>query len=257
MTASEQPRADIVEEAIALVQAAEQRRLTLRLFGGVAIRVRASREHPGLARAYKDIDLFAPGGTSRRVARLFEERAYTQDAQFNAVHGHYRLIYDDEAHGRQVDIFVGKFEMCHALPLAGRLGVHPLTLPPADLLLTKLQIVELTDKDQRDALALLLDHAVGAQDDDIDAGHIARLCAAEWGLWRTVTGNLERLAAAVGAYALSADERAVITQQIEALTDAIAARRKSARWKTRAIVGDRLQWYELPEEVDDEWSDTR
>jgi hypothetical protein len=253
MTASEQARADIVEEAIALVQAAEQQRLTLRLFGGVAIRVRASAEHPALAREYKDIDLFAPRGTSRRVAKLFEERAYAQDAQFNAVHGHYRLIYDDEAHGRQVDIFVGKFEMCHALPLAERLAVHPLTLPPADLLLTKLQIVQLTDKDQRDVLALLLDHAVGEQDDDaINAGHIARLCAGDWGLWRTVTGNLERLGSAAGAYALSAEERELITQRSGALTDAIAARRKSPRWKTRAIVGDRMQWYELPEEVDDE-----
>ena len=253
MSDTETARADIVEEAIALIETAERRRLTLRLFGGVAIRVRASRAHPALAREYKDIDLFAPRGTSRAVAKLFEERSYAQDAQFNAVHGHYRLIYNDVPHGRQVDIFVGKFEMCHALPLADRLHVHPLTLPPADLLLTKLQIVELTDKDQRDLLALLLDHAVTENDEHhIDAAHIARLCAGDWGLWRTVTGNLERLATVADSYPLSGEERTLIVQRIANLTDVIAAWRKSTRWKTRAIVGERMQWYELPEEVEDE-----
>ena len=178
---SDRPHSDIVEEAIALVQAAQAQDLTLRLFGGVAINVRGTRRYPRLARPYKDIDLFAPRRSSAKVARLFEQRGYAQDAQFNAMHGHFRLIYNDPEHGRQVDVFVGRFEMCHALPLAERLHLHPLTLPPADLMLTKLQIVELNDKDERDLLTLVLDHEIGDRDaEELSATYVARLCAADW-----------------------------------------------------------------------------
>jgi hypothetical protein len=252
MSITESPRPDIVEEAYALIEAAEQRGLTLGVFGGVASGARAAGAHAALKRDYKDIDLFAPPGTSRAVEGLFADRAYLQDAQFNAVHGHYRLIYNDADHGRQVDVFVGKFEMCHALPLAKRLDVHPLTLPPADLLLTKLQIVELTDKDQRDLLTLLLNHAVAAGDDEqINGAYVARLCAVNWGLWRTVTGNLDRLASAAAGYAVTEEDRALIGGRIADLLEAIESESKSARWKIRARVGEKAPWYQLPEEVED------
>lgn len=253
MPTQDKPRPDIVEEGLALVEAAEGRHLTLRLFGGVAIRARASGVHSALAREYKDIDLFSPPGKSREVESLFADRAYSQDAQFNAVHGHYRLIYNDVENGRQVDVFVGKFEMCHELPLAKRLDVHPLTLPPADLLLTKLQIVELTDKDQRDLLSLFLDHDVTAADDEaISAAWVARLCAGNWGLWRTVTGNLDRLSGAATSYSLTTEERALITRRISDLAKAVEDEPKSRRWKLRARVGEKAAWYQLPEEVEGE-----
>jgi hypothetical protein len=184
------------------------------------------------------------------VSKLFVNRGYTQDEQFNAMHGHFRLIYFDPLHGRQVDVFVGKFEMCHSLPMMDRLKLHPLTLPPADLLLTKLQIFELNDKDQRDLLVLLLDQEIGNQDsDEINATYIAQLCAGDWGLWRTCTRNLDRLGAVVDKYDLSVGEKAIVTTRLGLLKDRIAAQSKSVRWKARALVGDRVQWYELPEEV--------
>jgi hypothetical protein len=247
---TEAPLSDIVQEALGLVEAGNLQGLTLRLIGGVAIRLRTTGDHPTIARSYKDIDLVAARNASSRVSRLFVNRGYTQDEQFNAMHGHFRLIYFDPQNGRQVDVFVGKFEMCHSLPMMDRLNLHPLTLPPADLLLTKLQIFELNDKDQRDLLVLLLDQEIADQDSDgINAGYIAQLCAGDWGLWRTCTRNLDRLGAVVGHYDLSADEKAVITRRLGLLKDRIAAQSKSVRWKARALVGDRVQWYELPEEV--------
>jgi hypothetical protein len=246
----DEPLADIIAEGLALVRAAEERGLTLRLFGGVAIRVRSSRQYAPLTRTYNDIDLFAPRRSSTQVAKLFEARGYDQDRQFNAMHGHFRLIYNDTTHNRQVDVFVGRFEMCHTLPLGDRLHLHPLTLSPADLMLTKLQIVELNDKDQRDLLALVLDHEIGDSDTDKLSGScVAAECAADWGLWRTVTGNLDRLAGAAGSYGLAAEEQALIIRRLQTLQDLISAQRKSRRWKTRALVGERAQWYELPEEV--------
>ncbi len=249
---AEKPLADIVDEALALVRCAELEGLTLRLIGGVAIGVRSKGKHLAIARTYRDIDLVAPKRTSSKVSKLFTNRGYSQDEQFNAMHGHFRLIYQDPENSRQVDIFVGKFEMCHALPLADRLQLDPITLPPADLLLTKLQIFELNDKDQRDLLALLLDHEVDDKDgDSINGTYIAQLCAGNWGLWRTCTSNLNRVAGVVDQYALSSAERSLVGRRLIGLLDRISARGKSARWKVRALVGDRVPWYDLPEEVTD------
>ena len=236
---AERPLADIVSEALALVRCAELEGLTLRLIGGVAVSVRSKSQHPAVVRTYRDIDLVAPKRTSSNISRLFIRRGYSQDEQFNAMHGHFRLIYQDPENSRQVDIFVGKFEMCHALPLADRLQLDPITLPPADLLLTKLQIFELNDKDQRDLLALLLDHEVMDLDGDgLNGNYIARLCAENWGLWRTCTSNLSRLAGVLDQYALSSTERTLVGRRIGELLDRISARGKSARWKVRALVGD-------------------
>jgi hypothetical protein len=246
------PRADIVEEARALVRLAELQLLKLRLIGGVAIGVRSKGPHPAIGRVYKDIDLVASKGTSSKVSKLFTRRGYAQDEQFNAMHGHFRLIYQDIEHGRQVDVFVGKFEMCHSLPLGDRLHLDAVTLPPADLLLTKLQIIELTDKDQRDLFCLLLDHEISDVDgDDLNGTYVAQLCAEDWGLWRTCTRNLDRLAKVLEQYALSADERAVVIGRLGELQRRISVRPKSLRWKARAVVGEKLPWYDLPEEVAD------
>ena len=110
------------------------------------------------------------------------------------MHGARRLLFYDEPNRRQVDVFVGTFEMCHTLPVADRLDVEPLTLPAADLLMTKLQIVRLNEKDRNDAYALLLALEVGVErrrshQRDLGGAPVrARL-----GLYRTLQLNLERL----------------------------------------------------------------
>ncbi|HEX8753229.1 MAG TPA: hypothetical protein VF731_07420, partial [Solirubrobacterales bacterium] len=158
--------------------------------------------------------------------------------------------------GRQVDVFVGSFEMCHTLPLAERLGARPGTLPAAELLMTKLQIVELNEKDRGDAFALLLAHEVAEADvdasgaDAIDASRIASLTSRDWGLQRTFELNFERLREALGALPLEEGGRETIAVRIERLAAAIEAAPKSRRWKLRERIGERVQWYEEPEEVD-------
>jgi hypothetical protein len=239
---------DIVDEGRDIVRAAAERDLVLRLFGGIGIRVRSAAGHGGLERSYNDLDFVAPKGSSRRVTTFFVERGYEENQELNLLHGHYRLWFHDEAHDRHADVFVGKFEMCHAIPVGDRLGLEPLTLPAADLLLTKLQIVELTDKDRRDLLRLLLDHEIG--EGGIDGDYVARLCARDWGLWRTCTSNLGALAGGLPAYELDAAARSTLRARLERLADLIERRSKSVAWRARAVVGERVQWYELPEEPD-------
>ncbi len=243
--------ANIEQEARRIVAAAEAQGITLRLLGGLAIRLHApSATHRALERAYPDIDL-ATDARSQAVESLIAGLGYAPDRQFNLLHGSSRLLFYDESHGRQVDVFVGRFEMCHRLPITERLALESLTLPLAELLLTKLQIVQLNEKDLRDVAALLLDHPVGDSDaETINAAYIARLLANDWGLWRTITLNLDKARAFADSSGLDESQKGVIRERIESLLAAIEAAPKSFKWKSRAAIGERKRWYELPEEVE-------
>ena len=139
--------------------------------------------------------------------------------------------------------------MCHALPVAARIDVDPVTVPAAELLLTKLQVVQLNRKDVSDALALLLVEPIRESDDaGINAAEVARLCAADWGLWRTCKQNFERLAEAAATFGLGPEAEAVARQRIAMLWARIEAEPKSSKWRLRDRIGDRKRWYEEPEE---------
>ena len=147
---------------------------------------------PAFEREYADLDWITPKGKSSQTQKFFESLGYVPQTRFNTMYGRERLLYFDEQHDRQVDVLVGTFRMSHEIPFGKRMTLEPLTVPLAELLLTKLQIIELNEKDVRDALALLHDHPVGEEDgDSVNAAHIAKLCASDWGLWRTFTANLE------------------------------------------------------------------
>ena len=149
---------DILTEAERLAAAAEDES-PVRVLGGVAIALRCpSAQLPALERTYGDIDVVARSRDRRKLQRFLTAQGYRGLDQLNAVHGGARLFYVDEANRRRLDVFLDRFEMCHDLDLRGRLGLSGPTLPLADLLLTKLQVVETTEKDLRDIVALLADH---------------------------------------------------------------------------------------------------
>lgn len=246
------PRSDVVEEAHRLLAGSRAQGVALRLVGGLAVRLHAPDGlHPAVERSYRDIDLVAQKGKGRQASDLLVSLGYLPNDEFNAINGHRRLLFYDVQHARQLDVFVGSFEMCHSVPVAARLELDSVTVPLAELLLTKLQVVELNEKDQRDILALFHHHAVGDTDDDaINGSRIAQLCSADWGLWRTCKLNLERTIDALPSYAFAAEERDVIAGRVRQLWDTIEQAPKSSRWRMRDRVGDRKRWYEEPEEVD-------
>jgi hypothetical protein len=249
---TETPLAQIVDEARRLAAAALERDIPIRLVGGLAVRIRVDEAfHPGLAREYKDIDFVTLKGRSKPVARFFEDMGYEAQAQFNAVNGHERLLFHDLGNERQVDVFVGAFRMCHEIPVADRLTVDPTTLPLAELLLTKLQIVSLNEKDLRDIVAIVHHHQIGDHDGDtINAARIAQLCAQNWGLWRTCKMNFERVRDGLADYDFTSDERAAVDERLGLLWDRIDAEPKSRGWRMRDRIGDRRRWYNEPEEVE-------
>jgi hypothetical protein len=244
--------ADVAEEAVRLLTAAEHVGVRVRALGGTAIILHVGeRLHPAFVRKIADIDLATPKREGRKVSDFLTSQGYTANKTFNAMHGARRLLFYDEPNDRQVDVFVGSFEMCHELPLDERLELEPRTLPLAELMLTKLQIVKLNQKDAYDLYSLLLTHEVAEHDNDaINAAWIAELCARDWGLYRTVQINLERLRDRLNVPGLEPADTETIRRRVDAIERAVEGAPKSAKWKMRARVGDRVRWYEDPEEVE-------
>lgn len=244
---------DVVEEAQRLIAAGAARNLTLRLLGGIAIRLHCpSATHRALTRVLPDIDLVVPASAGPHVEPFLAGEGYSPNKTFNTLSGARRQLYYDLERNRQVDVFIGCFEMCHKLPIADRLQLEPLTVPLAELFLSKAQIVTLNPKDVLDLLALLLDHAVGATDDEtINADSIAGLCAKEWGLYTTVSLNVQRLRdiLAQGGVELDQAQKELVLQRLGRLQEVIDAAPKSAGWKLRARLGTRVRWYDEVEEV--------
>jgi hypothetical protein len=247
----DQIQADVVAEGRRLAARAAEQRLPLRLLGGVAIRLRAREElPPSFVRDYGDLDWVTAKGKSRAVQEFFEGCGYSPQTRFNALNGRDRLMFYDTSNGRQVDVFVGTFRMSHEIPLDGRLELDDVTIPLAELVLTKLQVAQLNDKDVRDALTLFLDFPVGDGDDaTINGTRVAALCANDWGLWRTLTGNLATCVERLESYDLPGEDKARALQRLHDLEERIEREPKSRKWRLRARIGERKRWYELPEEV--------
>ena len=247
------PAADITSEARQVLARCTAENVTARLIGGLAV---AWHQHeptpPGLQRSYADIDIVIGRKEGRAATSALLQLGYLPNERFNALHGDRRLLFYDQANDRQLDVFVGSFAMCHALDLSSRLTMLPDTLCIADLLLTKLQIVEINAKDLIDAVQLLRNHALGREDKPgTDELSLDRLCAVtrtDWGWYTTLSDNLAK-AVAFAPERLDDPDCGAVAARAEAIKQAIDQADKSLRWKVRARLGRHSPWYELPEEV--------
>jgi hypothetical protein len=245
---SSRPRKDPIHEAHRIADAADSRKLKVKLLGGAGVHVHSPSAHrPPLRRAYGDLDYAIPSRERKAVLELFPSLGYEPNERFNVMQGDRRLYFYDTDNGRQVDVFVDVFRMSHAIDLRGRLEHTGPAATPSDLLLSKLQIFEVNQKDLVDVTALILDHPIANDaDDSIDAAYVARLACEDWGLCRTIQLNLAKLRHAV----LELDvDRDLVDARIDQLWAAVQGGPKPLRWRLRAQVGDRVRWYELPEEI--------
>jgi len=253
------PLTDIIQEAERIVDTAEKNGITLRLFGGIAVRFHCpSATHRQLARKYADIDFMGLRKESRGLKKLFIDLGYVPRDVFNALQGDTRLIFNDIENGRRIDIFLDVFEMCHRFDLRDRLLIDKYTIPLADLLATKLQVVEITEREYRDIIALFHDHDVGDSDapEIINGAYLARLCARDWGIYKTFTTTLSNVLSAVSQYQLDPEDQQIVRKRLQDLQTRIEKEPKTTRWKIRANVGEKVRWYELPEQ-DKEVVDSR
>jgi hypothetical protein len=252
----EEPSGDVSRKILVrtkdLIDTARERQITLRVLGGIAVLIHGHAPfHPRLAREVRDADLVVEKGRVKQLVRMFHDLGFEENRRFNLLNGKERLIYFDPQNGTQLDVFVGVFSMCHRLPLNERLGVERYTLALAEILLTKLQIVHLNDKDIKDVLAVLLQHETQESEDGerINLAAMAAPCGTDWGFYRTVTDNLALVKERLAGAGLAHGDAGLVSERITAIVERIERQPKSAAWRLRALVGTRVRWYELPEEV--------
>jgi hypothetical protein len=246
------PEPPLLAEGRRLLQEAATRGLDLRLLGGIAIWARSSNGARNmLGRDYPDIDLAARKKQSRPLRHLLEELGYEPERTFNATHGARRLLYYAPDRSYHVDVFLDDLGMSHNLDLARHLTDEELTVPAAELLLSKLQIAELNRKDAADAAMLLLEHDVADEDGPrrLNVRRVASLLAADWGLYTTATDNLARVRQLLPELLPDDEPRRIAEARIDELLLRLEDAPKTRAWKLRAMIGRRKRWYEVPEEI--------
>lgn len=240
---------EYVDRALAIVEQARQHRIELRILGSLAYRLHCPDRldlFEKMERDLTDVDLAARGDQRKEIRKFLEELGYVIDQDMLVTTEGKRYVFGDPSSNMAVDVFFDELFFCHAIPLRDRLELDYPTITPTDLLLEKMQIVEINPKDVKDSLVLLLEHAIDSESPDaIDGPYIAKLLAGDWGFYFTVTRNLDQLRHHVADYgALDEGESKIVAGKIEELERIIEEAPKSSRWKLRARIGPRVKWYQ-------------
>jgi hypothetical protein len=265
-------------EAVSIVAGAGDAGVTLRVVGSAGIRLHCAGPGPvmdSLGRPAKDIDFIVPQRHRKGMRRFLEARGYVIDRDLLIAMEGRRYSFTHPGHGTELDVFVERLEFCHTIEVSDRLDAHPVTIGLEELLLQKVQIVEMTTTDVIDSGALLATHDVSGAGDEasavagdaaragaaggsaasgrreaIDGGYIARLLARDWGFHHTATRNLRRVRDGAGDAAtdFGPELNTRVRGRAGQLLDAIDAEPKNARWRMRDRIGERKQWWQ---DVDD------
>lgn len=238
-------------EALRLVREAEQEGILLRILGSIAYRIHS----PGhlhlfaeMARALTDVDFAANRTQARLIVPFLEKRGFVQDKGVTVASEGSRYCFWRDDIGLNVDVFMDELFFCHRIPFKGRLELDGPTITTTDLLLEKMQIVEINLKDIKDTIVLLLEHPIAADGRDretIDSSHVAKLLSGEWGFYYTVTTNLEKVLSYAEHFdAVHDAQRGVLRDRVAELKTIIDAHPKPVSWKLRAKVGTKVRWYQ-------------
>jgi len=243
----------LIQQLNQILEMANKLKAVVRVMGALAIRIHCPQfkhiEYK-LGRELTDIDLAANGQHQRQLDRMFTQLGWSENRTVRMFTTGKRWLFI-APDGLHIDIFFDRLVMCHEINLKGRLEIDYPTISLVDLLLEKMQIVRINEKDLIDTLLLLLEHDIGdTSQETIDVRYVRSLCAHDWGLWRTVTMNLEKVRAYLSTTPeLSEQEHQNGEAKIAKLLQEIEAEPKSLRWRMRAKIGDRRKWYRDVEEL--------
>lgn len=250
-------QADFYQERTRILDALAQEEneyVIMRLIGALAFRTHCPEFgyiQDALGRVFTDIDFASYRKFFKEITRLMAELGYEEDKMVTRLFGEYRLLFHDPIYERHIDVMFDKLDFSHVIPLKGRLEADTPTLPLAELFLEKMQIVQINEKDLIDTIMLLREHSIGDNDNEvINCNVVCSLCASDWGLWRTVTGNLKLVAQHMEEYSqLNQEDRQIVGERISELEERITAYPKTIAWKLRDKIGERVKWYKDVEEL--------
>jgi hypothetical protein len=237
-----------------IVKASEEAGILLRVIGSLAFQMHCPQFgylQAALGRAYTDIDFAAYSKQSKPIQGLLTSLEYTENREVFIGSEGMRAIFDKPETGLHVDVFYEKLDFCHTIYWKDRLEVDSPTIPLAELLLEKMQIVKINEKDVIDTIMLLLEHSMGDGDQEtINIQRVAKLCADDWGLWRTTTMNLDKVQKLAQGYEqLTAEQKQKVETEVKTALIRLESEPKPMAWKLRARVGDRVKWYKDVDEV--------
>jgi len=236
-----------------LIEAANAKNIHLRAIGGLAVETHNKTKHPLFQRESADLDFCVPLKQRRAFETFMPEVGYAPHKQFNILNGDQRQIYYHEPTEMKVDIFVGNFEMCHKIPLEERLAADPVTIPLAELFLSKAQIIQLNRKDALDLTSILFNNKTGDGDDEtINLKVLAQLCGTDWGLYKSTSLSLDKIEAMLDKkeILLNDEEKSIVIGRINEIRGTFSEMTKSVAWQLRDRVGTRIKWYIEVEEVE-------
>jgi hypothetical protein len=238
-----QLREDRIREAQHIIDTGQTHQVVLRLLGGLAIRQHC--EIIGFCeRDYSDIDLVGLRKQIPQIIKVMEALGYQEAPQVAITSDGHRMLFLKPGSTDHVDIFLDTFEMEHSIDLTDRLTIETYTISISDLLLTKLQIHRLNEKDVRDILTIIKDVPQGITDEPgtLNVTYIATLCAKDWGLYHDVTTNIDQVLKLLPNYSLSSAETQRIHQNLHHLKSTIEQAPKPRRWQLRKRIGTRKAW---------------
>lgn len=237
-----------------ILQASDESGILLRVIGSLAFQMHCSEFgylQAAMGRAYTDIDFGAYSLQARQISDLMTGMGYVENREVYIGSEGERAIFDKPGTGLHVDIFYEKLDFCHAIYWKDRLEIDSPTIPLTELLLEKMQIVQINEKDIIDTIMLLLEHQLGDTDKEtINIKLAAQLCANDWGLWRTTTMNLEKVKQLAHHYTqLTSEQKSKVESQVNTILERLNNEPKPLAWRLRDRVGDRVKWYKDVDEV--------
>ena len=245
----------LIELCKKIVSQAKEEGVILRALGAVAFRIHCPQfKHLEYVagRFLSDLDFGTYTSQLKGVEKVFSKLGFVQNERIKILHGTQRRIFDHPETGWHADVFVDKLRFCHDVNFSGRLEADFPTIPLAELLLEKLQIVKFEPKDAIDSVVLIREHEIGNNDNEtINAAIIAKICASDWGFWKTVQLNLEKIKEYVSnTEILTLLDKENLYQKLNLLREKIDEEPKTLSWKLRAKVGEKRQWYRDVEDVE-------
>jgi hypothetical protein len=242
---------EFVDEALSLVRDAEAKGIRLRILGSIAYRLQCPQNlhlFQDTKRVLTDVDFGAEKKQNRAIREFLTARGYVPDEGIYMASEGARHAYLHGQTGLNVDVFADELYFCHRIPFKDRLDLDSPTICTTDLLLEKMQIVEINLKDFKDTIVLMLEHPLSHQQagpKSIDTSYIVDILRQDWGFYHTFTTNLKRVPEYLGEFpSIRDDQRSLIQTRINELLGAIETAPKTLGWKMRAKIGTRSRWYQ-------------
>ena len=244
----------LLQKADAIMKESQKRNLTLRLVGALAFHKHCPQFNyiqQKSKRIFTDIDFMAYIQQKRAIEQMFSDLGYIDDKRIQTVPGVKRSIFFSADNTLHSDVFYDVLEFSHEIDFRGRLEIDYPTISLVDLLLEKMQIFQINEKDIIDTIMLLREHEVGRTDDGtINIDYLAKTCKSDWGLWKTLTTNLAKIERLLDQYdLLSGDDVRIVRERLQSIRQRIDDQPATLGWKLRSRIGERIKWYRDVDEV--------